>query len=151
MSLVYMIWCNSEMTWFISDNLVDVFMNADCMFSDRLTYIKEFTHCCHRFKSQWMLELQVIVVLRYFWIDMYFTHTFVSRTSSMLALMNWIYHCWSAESLKNCELFLLQHSWEINLNIKYYFEILNFSVSEVFLCNHSSDIISHYLNFNKHS
>jgi len=57
MSLVYMIWHNSEMTWFILNNLVDVFMNADCAFSDKLTYIKEFIHCCCKFKSQQMLEL----------------------------------------------------------------------------------------------
>jgi len=88
MFLVYMIWCNSEMTWFILNNLVDVFMNADCVFNDRLTYIKKFICCCCRFRSQWMLKLQVIVMLRYFWVDMYFVHTFVSRMSSMLALMN---------------------------------------------------------------
>ncbi len=57
MSFVYTVWHNSEMTWFISDNLADVFMNADCAFSDKLTYIKEFTCCCHRFRSQQMLEL----------------------------------------------------------------------------------------------
>jgi len=151
MSLVYMIWCNSEMTWFILDNLADVFMNADYAFNDKLTYTKKLTHCCHRFRSQQMLELQVIVILRYFWIDMYSAHIFVSRTSSMFALMSWIYHCWSAESLKNCKLFLSQHNWEVNLNIEYYFEILNFFVSEMFLCNHSSDVISCCLNFNKHS
>ena len=110
MSLVYMIWCNSEMTWFILNNLADVFMNADCVFNDRLTYIKEFTCYYCKFKSQQMLEFQVIVMLRYFWVDMYFAHTLVSRTSSMLALMNQIYCCWSAELLKNCELFLSQYS-----------------------------------------
>ena len=98
-----------------------------------------------------MLELQVIVMLRYSWIDMYSAHTLVLRVSSMLALMSQIYCCWSAESLENCELFLSQHDWKVNLNIKYYSEILNFSVSEVFLCNHFSDVISCYLNFNKHS
>jgi len=55
--LVYTVWCNSEMIWFILDNLADVFMNADCVFNDKLIYTKELTHYCCRFRSQWMLEL----------------------------------------------------------------------------------------------
>jgi len=112
LSLVCTVWHNLELTWFILDNLADVSVNADCVFSDRLTYTKELTHCCCRFSSQQMLDLQFIVILRYSWVDMYFTHTFVSRMSLMLALMSQIYCCWSAEIIKKLEILSSSEWWK---------------------------------------
>jgi len=100
LSLVCTVWHNPELTWFILDNLADMSVNADCAFSDRSTHTKELAHCRHRFSFQQMLDLQFIVVSRYSWVDMYFTHTLVSRMSSMLALMSQIYRCWSAEVIR---------------------------------------------------
>jgi len=115
LSLVCTVWHNSELTWFILDNLADVFVNADCAFSDRLTHAKELACCCHRFSSQQMLDLQFIVILRYSWVDMYFTHTLVSRMSSMLALMSQIYCCWSAKIIRKLETLSSSEWWESQL------------------------------------
>ncbi len=112
LSLVCTVWHNSELTWFILNNLADMFVNAGCAFSNRLTHIKELACCCCRFSSQQMLDLQFIVVLRYSWVDMYFAHTLVSRMSSMLALMSQIYCCWSAEVIKKLETLSSSEWWE---------------------------------------
>ena len=62
-----------------------------------------------------MLDLQFIVILRYSWVDMYFTHTFVSRMSLMLALMSQIYCCWSAEIIKKLEILSSSEWWKSQL------------------------------------
>ncbi len=115
LSLVCTVWYNLELTWFILDNLADVSVNADCAFSDRSTHTKELAHCCHRFSSQQMLDLQFIVVLRYSWVDMYFAHILVSRMSSMLALMSQIYCCWSAKIIRKLETLSSSEWWRDQL------------------------------------
>jgi len=111
LSLVCTVWHNSELTWFILDNLADMSVNADCAFSDRSTHTKELAHCRHRFSSQQMLDLQFIVVLRYSWVDMYSAHILVSRMSLMLALMSQIYRCWSAEIIRKLETLSSSEWW----------------------------------------
>jgi hypothetical protein len=140
LSLVCTVWHNSELTWFILDNLADMSVNAGCAFSDRLTHIKELACCRHRFSSQQMLDLQFIVVLRYSWVDMYFAHTLVSRMSLMLALMSQIYRCWSAEIIRKLETFLHQNDegqlehmillWDMNLLTEW-----GYSLSSLFRCH----------------
>ena len=115
LSLVCTVWHNSELTWFILDNLADMSVNAGCVSSDRSTHTKELAHCRCRFSSQQMLDLQFIVILRYSWVDMYFTHTLVSRMSLMLALMSQIYCCWSAEIIKKLEILSSSEWWKSQL------------------------------------
>jgi hypothetical protein len=123
LSLVCTVWHNSELTWFILDNLADMSVNAGCVFSDRLTHTKELACCCHRFSSQQMLDLQFIVVLRYSWVDMYFAHTLVSRMSLMLALMSQIYAVEVLRSLENLRPFLHQNdersTWTYDIILRY--------------------------------
>jgi hypothetical protein len=147
LSLVCTVWHNSELTWFILDNLADMSVNAGCAFSDRLTHTKELACCCHRFSSQQMLDLQFIVVLRYSWVDMYFAHILVSRMSLMLALMSQIYAVEVLRSLETWDSFFIRTMREVNLNIWYYSEISNLLTDEVILCHHSSGVISCSSNF----